>query len=103
MEDQVKSRLQDLRASVNKLEGLCAWLDLKKSERDTKCGRNIEIYDPTENEMKAEYGFFLKTLLDLKSSLSKLPFSNRYHFRQVINHLEKRVETAMRDVKTRNF
>ena len=90
--------LKDLKTSVKKIEDLCAWLELKESERNPTCHTNLAMYDPTESDIKVEYGFFIKVSVYVKKNLSRLPSDRREHIKKALEGIERRVYLAMKDI-----
>ena len=64
--DRIELALRDLRKSITRMKELSAWLELRKVESRGRRDSFACMYDPTEGDLKAEVGFFLKLSSDLR-------------------------------------
>ena len=80
MEKRIRDALKDLSESLKRIESLCAWRDLKKSEAKPDVPPSFQLHDDTKKEIKAEIGYFFKLSLDIRNAIYTLPESKREKF-----------------------
>ena len=97
MGNQFEAGMRSLRESVKKIESLSAWLDLMKSETSLKNGASYQMHDPTEHDLKCEYGYFLYISMDLKSALRNLSKTKAETYNSALQRLDRRVAVALRN------
>ena len=95
MEEQVEAVLKDLKKSLDSIKALCAWKNLKKTERRRGEPPSFQIYDPIEQEIQLEVGFFHKTAFDIKDVLPKLPSSEQAKVRKRLDSLESKLQAIL--------
>lgn len=95
----IEAGLRSLRQCLNEMKSLLAWSDLVESERKPGKPPAFEIGRDIEQDLKAQYGMFVKTLLDLEDLLAneKARFSGRQ--RERWKQRLSRLETECRKLK----
>jgi hypothetical protein len=64
MESDLDQRLHNLRESLGRLKALLAWGRLKRCEANASSPWMFQMHDPTVEQLKDEYSFFLALLLN---------------------------------------
>jgi hypothetical protein len=71
-----KRGLQDLFESLNRIRALRAWEDLKRSERRPGDPPTLSSDSSLLVDLRNEYGFFIKTAMDIRQVLAGSPSRN---------------------------
>jgi len=66
----LQTGLRSLRASLQQIESLMAWEQLKQSEARPHQPPAFQISDPTETDLRNEYSFFLSTSMQMHNMLN---------------------------------
>lgn len=94
-----KRGLQDLSESMNQIKSLRAWTNLKESERRPGDPPALSSDSGLLVDLRNEYGFFIKTAMDIRRFLAGGPARNspednrRLWRRQLLN-----IETEVRQM-----
>ena len=71
-----KRGLQDLFESLNRIKALRAWGDLKRSEQRPGDPPTLSSDSSLLVDLRNEYGFFIKTAMDIRQHLNGSPSRN---------------------------
>ncbi len=104
MESCFSEQLAALRESLTKLASLCAWRDLKREEAIYANPLILRLSDSTDEDIRAELGFFLRTATDLRASLpnSKLSRVQQSSIRKRLAEMQQRVRLVLKDETFKN-
>jgi len=93
MECDTGKGLRSLSESLRRLETLAAWAGLERSESHPDDPLSFRIDNHTAADIKTEYGFFIKTAMDIRDILNnaevkKMPEKKRKQWRRRLTQLE---------------
>lgn len=91
MEDQINEALRDLERSLRKISSLLSWRRLQFSEQRPHVPPSFQMYDSTEDEIRAEVWFFFKMALDINEVLAEIPMPTRERIRRRLGNLQARL------------
>jgi hypothetical protein len=76
-ESDVLRGLRSLSGSLQRLRALLAWVELIRTEKRPHQPPAFQISHDLESEIRNEYGYFIKTAMDIHDVLNKVPKKNR--------------------------
>jgi hypothetical protein len=95
-EPDVNTRLRSLRQNLAQMKALLAWEQLKQSEIRPGQPPAFQMYDPTPEQLRDEYSFFVATALDVHSVLNdhspRISKAARESVRRQLVRIEKEVD-----------
>ena len=93
MKSPISKALQDLKKTLENVESLSAWLELKRAE-NRHLPLNLQIPDTMRNDLKVEYGWFLKTADEIREVLSSMCVKRAKRFHATLKELEQRIHAV---------
>ena len=91
MEDRINEAMRDLERSLRTISSLLSWRRLQLSEQRPHMPPSFEIYDSTEDEIRAEVWFFFKIALDINDLLAEIPMPARERICRRLGNLQARL------------
>jgi len=80
--------LRSLSESLRRLRALLAWAELERSERKPHTPPSFRIESHVTDDLKNEYGFFIKTAVDIHDVLNGISKKNREPLKRRLIRLE---------------
>ena len=74
--------------SLRRLKTLLAWFELERSEGNPHTPPSFRIDSHLADDLRNEYGFFIKTVMDIRDLLSEIPEEKREALRRRLKRLE---------------
>lgn len=97
MELDTEAALGSLRRSLEHIKALLAWEQLKQGEAGPRRLSTFQMHDPTCEQLRNEYSFFVAMFMGMRSVLGNrfLHFreATREHLRQQLADIERQINT----------
>ena len=93
MKSPISKALQDLKKTVENVESLTAWSELKNAE-NRHIPLNLQIPNTIRHDLKGEYGWFLKTADEVREALCSVCVKKAKRYHATLKELEKRIHAV---------
>ena len=87
----IMSGLRSLSESLRRFKTLLAWAELERSERRRGEPPSFRIESHVADDLRNEYGFFIKTAMDIRDVLGEIPKAKREALRRRLVRLEGQI------------
>ena len=84
----IANGLRSLSESLRRLKALLAWAELERSERKPHTPPAFRIKSHVTDDLKNEYGFFIKAAMDIHDVLNGISKKNREPLKRRLIRLE---------------